>query len=117
MYSLFLYVHVCVHITFIPHSVFSICSSCVFCQSAEESRMRAQHKHALATLHSQLQEEKADEESRIEEDRRTFLKCLSQKAGTKFFGGFISDFCSYSSFFSLNYSLSLVKSKKHCREN
>ena len=46
--------------------------------------MKAQHKHALATLHSQLEEEKADEESRIEEDRRALLKSLSQKVGTEF---------------------------------
>ena len=43
--------------------------------------MRAQHKHAIATLHSELQEERADEESRIEEDRRALLKNLSQKVG------------------------------------
>ena len=47
--------------------------------------MKAQHKHALATLHSQQEEEKADEESRIEEDRRALLKSLSQKVGTEFF--------------------------------
>ena len=47
--------------------------------------MKAQHKHALATLHSQLEEEKADEELRIEEERRALLKSLSQKVDMEFF--------------------------------
>lgn len=63
--------------------------------------MRAQHKHALATLHSQLQEVREDEEARIEESRRALLKTTSQKVGIHVLHHPISEMCYYVIFFLL----------------